>query len=340
MSVIYDRIAAANANALKVGAEGRPTVKALEYATACQDELAKSKTSAVRRAELKEDLGKLERAHFVVLNQVNHYYLDEGPVTGIPVILIHGWDCSSFWWHSTTRALNAAGYRTINYDLRGHGFSDDPVEDDYRVATMVKDLTELAEHLGLEKFHLFSFSVGAVVAAAFAAQYPEKVASLAFFNFGLWSYNPRLEKIGPRALSTVFGRVLKKVKAWQPVYGYVRLTLVKNPVARRDIQYGMLSLKDTSVRASYHAAHSVMSKEVLTQLPGWAKKLTMPVLLVPGSHDKVISLKSAKRLADLLPNCTFFVMPHCGHLILGELPDQVAALLKMHLERVGGIGGK
>ncbi len=334
MSVIYDRTAN-NTAALQVGIEGRPTVKALEYAASCQAELANSRLNPTRRAELEEDYRKLQQAHFLVLNEVNHYFLDEGPKDGVPIVFIHGWDCSSFWWHSTTRSLNAAGYRTINYDYRGHGFTDDPVNDEYTVAAMVADLAGLVDHLGLKKFHVFSFSVGAVVATAFAAQYPERVASVAFFNYGLFGYNPRIEQVGPKALSFIFSRVLKQVKAWRPVYGYVRLTLVKNAVSRRDIQYGMLSLKDTSQRASYHTARSVMSKVVLSELPGWAKALTMPTLLVAGSHDKVISRKSAENLAALLPDCTYFVMPHCGHLILGELPDQVAALLKMHLKQVG-----
>ncbi len=314
-----------------VGQEGRPTVKAVEYAALCQAELKQAK--GPRRAELIEDLTKLSQAHFVVLNQINHYYMDEGPVDGEPVILVHGWDCSSYWWHSATEALNKAGYRTISYDYRGHGFTDDPVKDEYNVQTLAEDLAALSDHLGLKKFHLLAFSVGALVATAYAARQPDKVASIAFFNYGLFQYNTNVERVGPRALSFIFSRILKRFKAWQPVYAYVRLTLVKNPVSRRDIQYGMLSLRDTSQRASYHAARSAMSKEVLNQLPGWVKGLKMPVLLVAGSHDKVISRKSSQALAELLPNCNYFLMPHCGHLILGELPDQVGTLLKLHLER-------
>ena len=317
-----------------VGIEGRPTVKAVEYASLCRAELEKA--DATRRAELEEDLNKLAQAHFVVLNEVNHYYLDEGPSDGPVIVLVHGWDCSSFWWHSVTAALNAAGYRTINYDLRGHGFTDDPVGDQYSVGTMADDLAALATHLKLPKFHLFAFSVGALVATAYAAGQPERVSSLAFFNYGLFQYSPAVERVGPRALSFIFTRLLKRVKAWQPVYGYVRLTLVKNPVSRRDIQYGMLSLRDISSRAAYGSAHSAMSKEVLEALPGWVASLKMPALLVAGSHDKVISRPSADRLAAALPDCTYFVMPHCGHLILGELPDQVATLLKLHLERNSG----
>ncbi|HEX2916631.1 MAG TPA: alpha/beta hydrolase [Chloroflexia bacterium] len=312
---------------------GTPTAKALDYEAACRAELALPSTGKQRRSELEEDLGKLKQARFIVLNGVNHFVLDEGPQDGPPVVLVHGWDCSSFWWHSVTRALNAAGYRTLNYDLRGHGFTDDPVEDAYSVEQMAQDLAALVEHFKLEKFHLIAFSVGALVASAYAPMAAQKVVSLAFFNFGLFQYNPRLEKFGPAALGFVFSRVLKKVKAWRPVYAYVRLTLVKNPVSRRDIQYGMLSLKDTSPRAAYQAARSTMSREVLEELPGWIRSLQMPVLLVAGSHDKVISRKSAQNLAALLPNGTYYLMPHCGHLILGELPDQVVTLLKLHMER-------
>ncbi len=318
---------------VKVGCEGTPTAKALEYAELAQAEIEQAGTNRQRRADLTQDLAKLEQAHFVVLNGVNHYFMDEGPRHGEVIVFVHGWDCSSYWWHSTVQALTEAGYRTINYDFRGHGFTDDPQKDEYSVPKMAEDLRALALHLNLTKFHLLSFSVGSLVATAYAAKYSESVASLAFFNYGLFRYNPKIEQVGPKLLSTVFSKVLRKVKSWRFVYGYVRLTLVKNPVSRRDIEYGLLSLKDTSPRASLHAARSAMSREVLDDLPKWAASLNMPALLVAGSHDKVITLKSSKALADLLPNCTYFVMPHCGHLILGELPDQVAALLKMHLER-------
>src|SRR5690349_16307499 len=96
----------------KVGVEGTPTAKALEYVALAQAEIERPGTNRQRRADLQDDLRKLEQAHFAVLNGINQYYLDEGPRNSEVVIFVHGWDCSSFWWHSTVRALNAAGYRT------------------------------------------------------------------------------------------------------------------------------------------------------------------------------------------------------------------------------------
>lgn len=311
------------------------TAKAVEYRQSLEQELAQAKVSKLRRIEIDEDLARLDRAKFVELNGVIHHYVEEGPTTGEPIIFVHGWDCSSLWWHSSTKTLAAKGYRTIAYDLRGHGFSGDPTigKDDYSIETMVADLETLAQHLNLSKFHLAAFSIGALVANAYAAQHPDKVASIAFFNYGLFEYNPNFERVGPRLLSTVFSRVLRRVKSWRFVYYYVRLSLTKNPVAKRDILYGLLSLKDTSARATYHNARSAFSRPVLEQLPGWARSLQMPILLVAGSDDRVISRKSAEKLANLLPNCVYFVMPHCGHLILGELPEQVNELLYLHLSR-------
>jgi pimeloyl-ACP methyl ester carboxylesterase len=312
------------------------TEKASEYKANLKIELAKPRLKSNRRAEIEDDLAKIDIANFVELNGVIHYYLDEGPVTGEPILFVHGWDCSSFWWHAVTTDLNKLGYRTINYDLRGHGFTNDnePGNDDYSIGTLVKDLEALRVHLGLEKIHLATFSLGAVIATAYAAQYPQFVASLACFNFGLFRYSTITEKVMPKVLSTIFSKILRPIgpKSWAFVYGYARLTLTKNPISKRDILYGLLSLRDCSYRASFNSATDIMSRPVLEALPSWAANVTAPTLLVPGSHDRVIGKRSAKALAKIMPNVTFFEMPKCGHLILAELPGQVTSLMKLHLE--------
>jgi pimeloyl-ACP methyl ester carboxylesterase len=202
---------------------------------------------------------------------------------------------------------------------------------------MVEDLEALRVKLNLDKFHLATFSLGSVIATSYAARFPEHVASLACFNFGLFRYNAQIEKVMPKALSTIFSKVLKPVgpKSWRFVYGYVRMTLTKNSVDRRDILYGILSLKDCSLRASYNSCRSLMSKAVLEPLPKWAASITAPTLLVAGSHDRVIGLRNSDALAKIFPNVTYFVMPKCGHLVLGELPAQVTGLMTMHLGRSG-----
>ncbi|MEI7556188.1 alpha/beta hydrolase [Candidatus Chlorohelix sp.] len=314
---------------------GLLTSKALDYIESLKRELQQPRLKAKRRAEIEEDLAKIAAGKFVEINGVKHFIMDEGPADGEAIILVHGWDCSSFWWHAITDKLNDNGYRTINYDLRGHGLSDEnhPGNDNYSIKAYVEDLEALRQYFKLEKFHIATFSLGSVIAVSYAAKYPEHVASLTAFNFGLFRYNPIVVKVMPIALSTVFSRVLRPVgpKSWRFVYYYARLTLTKNPVDKRDILYGLLSLRDCSFRTSYNSARDIMSKPVLDELPLWCTAVKAPTLLVPGSHDRVIGKKNAKALANLIPNLTYFEMPKCGHLILAELPNQVVELMKMHL---------
>ncbi|MGW3730275.1 alpha/beta fold hydrolase, partial [Streptomyces sp. NPDC000851] len=45
-----------------------------------------------------------------------------GPEQAPPVVLVHGWTCSTAFWAAQIRAL-AADHRVIAYDQRGHGRS-------------------------------------------------------------------------------------------------------------------------------------------------------------------------------------------------------------------------
>src|SRR5260370_34878711 len=54
------------------------------------------------------------------------YYQDHG--SGQPIVLIHGYPLNGRSWERQERALLAAGYRVINYDRRGYGFSSPPAD--------------------------------------------------------------------------------------------------------------------------------------------------------------------------------------------------------------------
>ena len=54
---------------------------------------------------------------------VEIFYTDQGPSTGQPVVLIHGFPLNGESWDLQSRALRANGYRVIAYDRRGFGAS-------------------------------------------------------------------------------------------------------------------------------------------------------------------------------------------------------------------------
>jgi pimeloyl-ACP methyl ester carboxylesterase len=95
---------------------------------------------------------------------------------GEPILCVHGLtaNCRSF----DTIAGKLAGKNAfVAFDLRGRGLSDKPPTG-YSIAHHVRDLKMLVEHLGLERVRLMGHSLGAIVVAAFAAEYPARTDSV------------------------------------------------------------------------------------------------------------------------------------------------------------------
>jgi pimeloyl-ACP methyl ester carboxylesterase len=111
----------------------------------------------------------------------------DGPAGLPPILLHHGFtgDAVRDWVEpGVVAALTAAGRTVVAPDARGHGDSDKPHDPAaYGEARMARDLAQLADALGLERFDLIGFSMGAVV-ALLAAAADERVRRLVVTGVG------------------------------------------------------------------------------------------------------------------------------------------------------------
>jgi len=85
------------------------------------------------------------------------YYKDWG--TGRPVVFIHGWPLDADMWEYQMPAVTEAGFRTVAYDRRGFGRSDQPWGG-YDYDTFADDLKAVLDHLDLQDVALVGFSMG------------------------------------------------------------------------------------------------------------------------------------------------------------------------------------
>ena len=125
--------------------------------------------------------------HFFKADGLRIAYDDVG--TGPPVILLHGFSASRRlnWrlpgWYD---ALNAAGYRVIAFDARGHGQSDKPSDvEAYRPEGIAGDALRLMDHLGLRRASLFGYSMGGRNAAWLLARHPGRLDAVIIGGTGL-----------------------------------------------------------------------------------------------------------------------------------------------------------
>src|SRR5213596_2504209 len=105
--------------------------------------------------------------------------------SGTPVILLHGFPDTGDLWRNQVPALVEGGLRTIVPDMRGRGRSSKPpAVSDYRLSTIVRDVTGILDALGIEKAHVVGHDWGAGVAWLVAALAPERVDRLVAISVG------------------------------------------------------------------------------------------------------------------------------------------------------------
>ncbi|KAI9034596.1 alpha/beta hydrolase fold-containing protein [Hyaloraphidium curvatum] len=114
-----------------------------------------------------------------------------GTADGVPVLFIHGNNCSATFWEETMLAL-PAGFRGIAPDLRGFGDTEFPGPADATRGCLdwADDALALADALGLTKFHAVGHSFGGAVCYALLERAPERLLSVTLicpaspFGFG------------------------------------------------------------------------------------------------------------------------------------------------------------
>lgn len=99
---------------------------------------------------------------------------------GQPVVLIHGVGLNKTMWGGQVVGL-APQFQVIAYDMLGHGDSPRPAAD-VGLADYASQLHELLEHLQLAKAVIVGFSMGGLVARAFALDYPQQTTALVVLN--------------------------------------------------------------------------------------------------------------------------------------------------------------
>jgi pimeloyl-ACP methyl ester carboxylesterase len=142
---------------------------------------------------------------FVRADGLSMAWLDEGPRSGEPVLMLHGNPSWSYYWRHLVSGLQDR-WRCIVPDWIGMGRSDKPGDDRYRytLASRVDDLEQLYQHAVREHglpatgLTLAVHDWGGMIGLAWAVQHPERVARLLITNTGAFP-NPKGQRL-PGAL--------------------------------------------------------------------------------------------------------------------------------------------
>ncbi|MEP6817242.1 MAG: alpha/beta fold hydrolase [Marmoricola sp.] len=105
--------------------------------------------------------------------------LDEGPLDGPVVVLLHGFPQRATSWAKVTPLLHAEGFRTVAPDQRGYSPVARPRgRRAYRMGNLVGDVAALVDALGGRPVHVVGHDWGAAVAWSLASVRPDLVSTM------------------------------------------------------------------------------------------------------------------------------------------------------------------
>lgn len=107
--------------------------------------------------------------------------------SGPPLLLLHGWMGSWYSWRKVMPKL-AEKFTVIAPDARGYGDSEKPYAG-YDGSTVAADFLGLLEQLGAGPAFVMGHDMGAPVALLMAAEHPDRVQGVGYFDEPLLGYS-------------------------------------------------------------------------------------------------------------------------------------------------------
>jgi pimeloyl-ACP methyl ester carboxylesterase len=120
----------------------------------------------------------------VYTQDVRIAYMDvapQGTPNGHTVLLLHGNNFGGFYFKAVIDGLIKEGFRVIVPDQIGYGRSSKPVAP-YNFNSQARNTSLILQHLKIEKAMVVGHSMGGMLAARLATQYPKQVERVVLYN--------------------------------------------------------------------------------------------------------------------------------------------------------------
>ena len=253
-------------------------------------------------------------------------YMDVPPAgqpNGHTVVLFHGMNFSGFYWAGPIEVLRKEGFRVVVTDQIGFGRSSKPIIP-YNFHDMALNSKRVLDQLGIKKAMIVGHSMGGMLAARFAASYPDITEKVVLYApIGLtdarWerpyrstddAYKARLAQTHDQEYAQALGtlkRYFPKPETWKPEY---------DRLAR--IMYAWTLNGDWPRLAM---VRTLLQQMVYTD-PGvydWAH-IKAKALVLGGEKDGADFPERAKFIGETIRGSQVFVAPTAGHVLHMEDP--------------------
>jgi pimeloyl-ACP methyl ester carboxylesterase len=246
----------------------------------------------------------------MLINGYHVFYLESGPQSGSPVVLIHGLGSKAQQdWVALAPYLVRAGYHVYAMDLLGYGRSAKPPELTYSIREESKFVESFLDANHLTSVALGGESMGGWIAATVALDRPDLVTRLMLFD----SAGMKFQLSFDRAIFTP--QTNQQVDQLMTVVSpnLPRLPqFVKADYIRRTKRYGWVTQR---ALASMNSGADDLDEKF--------SALKMPLLIVWGKQDAMTPLALGESMHRAAPQSTLAVYDGCGHIAVVTCINQM-----------------
>ncbi len=261
--------------------------------------------------------------------------------TGKPLFLLHGIGSWSYNWRYLIEPLSKY-FRVICFDAKGFGFSEKPLHREETTGHQVIELQRIITALcvseacpkDIQPVAILSESLGALIALAFAEEYPELVSRLMVVNVPIFA--KKLPHWGMSILAQTPLELIEVIDRLRLSYLFAPLIREIMAIERRNVLYDPSKLTQENVfwitypYIEFPGTFLKVAQELQiaareiencqNNKPNWLSKIQdnlinieCPTLIMWGEQDNWFPLEDGKKLHDRLALSQFQLLANCHH---------------------------
>lgn len=237
---------------------------------------------------------------------------------GTAVVFAHGFPFDRTMWNASAELISGSA-RVILPDLRGFGESETRFDGE-KTAEMTDyadDIAELLDSMRISRAVFCGLSMGGYIAMAFAAKYPEKLAGLILCDTKTAADTPEAARKRKNLAETIHNT------GTEPLLNGIGDLLAPNTLENKPetVAFVREMIRRQRPAGIAQAALAMANRPDTT---GFLGKITVPVLVIAGENDRLSPPESMRKIAESIPNGSFFTIPNAGHLAPLEQPERFA----------------